>query len=207
MTTLAERILVSLRSAGVDLDDDELAARLGVVRQAINQAARRLEAQKQLTRYVGSSGKLVNRLAAGGTPDRLPVQQLAPAPRSSGHLTEDEVKQAVKSYLEARGYEVSVAWGRARGVDIDARCATGRILIEAKGAVSLQPQQVNYFLGALGELVQRMSDDTATYALALPDNSQYRGLVSRLPPLARERLRLVVYFARRVADGFDVTEA
>jgi len=40
---------------------------------------------------------------------------------------------------------------------------------------------VNYFLGALGELIQRMTDVTATYGLALTNNKQYRGLVQHLP--------------------------
>lgn len=53
---------------------------------------------------------------------------------------------------------------------------------------------MNYFLHALGELVQRTSDDQAHYALALPDHRQYRNLVVRLPLLARERLRLSIYF-------------
>ena len=45
------------------------------------------------------------------------------------------------------------------------------------------PQQVNYFLGAIGELTQRMADPDAVYGLALPDNRQYRGLVDRLHAL------------------------
>ena len=55
-------------------------------------------------------------------------------------------------------------------------------------------RQVSYFLGALGELVQRMNDPNARYALALPDHPQYRGLVNRLPSLARTRLNLEVFF-------------
>lgn len=54
-------------------------------------------------------------------------------------------------------------------------------LIEAKGEINLSAQQVNYFVGALGELVQRMSDTAARHGLALPNNRQYRGHVDRLP--------------------------
>lgn len=43
----------------------------------------------------------------------------------------------------------------------------------------LQPQRVNYLLGALGELVQRMDDSASTYGLAFPDNRQYRVAPSR----------------------------
>jgi hypothetical protein len=51
-----------------------------------------------------------------------------------------------------------VAWGRVRGIDIDARHPDGRrYVIEAKAEVGRNgPQQVNYFVGMLGELVQRM---------------------------------------------------
>lgn len=77
-------------------------------------------------------------------------------------------------------------------------------MLEAKGAVARNAQQVNYFLGALGELVQRMDDPSATYGLALPDNRQYRGLVSRLPALAVQRLGLVFYLVARSSDGLRV---
>ncbi len=96
--------------------------------------------------------------------------------------------------MRRRGYAVTVAWARTRGVDILATRPDSRLVLEAKGEASLQPQQVNYFLGALGELVQRMDVRDTTYGLALPDNRQYRGLVSRLPPFARERLGLRVFF-------------
>jgi hypothetical protein len=63
------------------------------------------------------------------------------------------------------------------------------------------PQQVSYFLGALGELLQRMSDPVATYGLALPDSQQYRGLAARLPTLAWQRLRLTVLFVGKNGAG------
>ena len=71
------------------------------------------------------------------------------------------------------------------------------MIVEAKGAAVNPPQQVNYFLGALREFIQRLTVANATYGLALPDNRQYRGLVRRLTGLARERLNLAVFFADR----------
>lgn len=50
-----------------------------------------------------------------------------------------------------------------------------------------------------------MSDPDARYGLALPDHRQYRGLVERLPALAKERLRLTVYFVGREAAEFEIT--
>jgi hypothetical protein len=72
---------------------------------------------------------------------------------------------------------------------------------EAKGSAVNPPQQVNYFLGALGELLQRMSDASATYGLVLPDSQQYRGLAARLPALVWQRLRLTVLFVSKDDAG------
>jgi Restriction endonuclease len=77
-----------------------------------------------------------------------------------GRITEDEVKEAVCAHLTARGFDVAVTRGRVRGIDINVRRPDGRrCLIEAKAEVGKNgPQQVNYFAGGLGELVQRMDD-------------------------------------------------
>jgi hypothetical protein len=75
----------------------------------------------------------------------------APASRRGGavSLTEDEVKQGAKEYLEAAGFRVTVAWGRQRGIDVRAESGAEVMLLEAKGSAVNPPQQVNYFLGAL----------------------------------------------------------
>ena len=44
----------------------------------------------------------------------------------------------------------------------------------------------------------------ASYGIALPDNRQYRGLVNRLPALAKERLRLAVFWVSRERDELIV---
>jgi hypothetical protein len=207
MAALADRILDAIRYA--PLDDDVLARRLGVGhRQAVNQAARCLEAEGRLRRFTGPDGKIVNAL-----PDSPAQQTSEPTPPpvvpgGSDHrrITEDEVKEAVRAHLTGRGFDVSVAWGRVRGIDIDARHADGRrYVIEAKAEVGkVGAQQVNYFVGMLGELVQRMDDAQASYGIALPDNRQYRGLVNRVPSLANERLRLAVFWVSREGDKLTV---
>ncbi len=184
------------------MDDDELARLVGVRREAVNQVCRRLEADGQLMRRKAVGSKIQN-LISGTAPIPTPV---APIERSDGLLSEDEVKAAVRDYLEGQGYTVAVAWGHERGIDIEARKDGDRLLIEAKGEVALQPQQANYFVGALGELVQRLADPEARYGLALPNNRQYRGLVNRLPALARERLHLVVFMVTRTPQGMTVEE-
>jgi hypothetical protein len=206
MATLADRILDAIRYA--PLDDDVLARRLGVGHEHVNQAARRLEAQGRLRRFTGPDGKIVNAL-----PDS-PAQQPSGLRRPSvviggsdhSRITENGVKEAVRAHITARGFDVAVAWGRVRGIDIDARRPDGcGYLIEAKAEVGKNgPQQVNYFVGMFGELVQRMDDVQASYGIALPDNRQYRGLVNRLPALAKERLRLAVFWVSRERDELIV---
>jgi hypothetical protein len=127
-----------------------------------------------------------------------------PAFSASGLLTEDQVKFAVKGVLEQRGFSVAVAWGHIRGVDLEATNDRQRLLIEAKGDAATPQQQGAYFLGALGELVQRMIDPDAEYGLAFPDNRRYRGLVERLPDLAVESLRLHVFYVSREQDQWLV---
>jgi hypothetical protein len=200
--TLADRILARL-SAG-PLDDDQLAAELGVARQTANQSCRKLASAGRIARSQSVGGKITNRLAPGNA---APLPPPPPPQHSTGILTEDEVKEAVRNYLRSQGYEVRVAWGHERGVDIVATSGSDHLFLEAKGEANLPPQQVNYFLGALGELVQRMDDRTARYGLALPDNRHYRRLVSRLPAHAREQLRFVAYFVgRSTAHDVEVVE-
>jgi hypothetical protein len=59
--------------------------------------------------------------------------------------------------------------------------------------------RVNYFLGILGETLQRMDNPDATYSIALPDLKQFRNLWSRLPALAKERTKIDALFVNR--DG------
>lgn len=203
MATVADRILTELRWG--PLDDDVLTKRLGLnQRQHVNQTARRLAAQGRIVRYTGPEGKLVNALP-GASPAIQAQAKNEPAHRAAradGLLSEDDVKAAVRDYFEVAGFAMTVRWGRERGVDIEATHPDGRRwLIEAKGAVASDQQQGNYFLGALGELIQRMDDPDAVYALALPDNRRYRGLADRLPRLAKQRLGLAVLWVRRVDGG------
>jgi hypothetical protein len=90
--------------------------------------------------------------AAGSTSTTV---QPVPLPQDAGQsISEDAVKAAVQDYLVARGLHVEVRWGRDRAVDITATGPNERWIIEAKGEVLSPQQQGNYFLGALGELIQ-----------------------------------------------------
>jgi hypothetical protein len=81
-----------------------------------------------------------------------------------------------------------------RGIDLHATRGEERWIIEAKGAGSLNPMRVNYFLCVLGETLQRMDDPNAAYSIAFPDMKQFRNLWRRLPLLAKKRTGVTAIF-------------
>jgi len=125
-------------------------------------------------------------------------------------LSEDEVKRALQLWLEESGWQVSVIWGKARGIDVIATKDGQRWVIEAKGCGSLDPMRVNYFLSILGELLQRMEDPDARYSIAFPDMKQFRRLWQRLPDLAKSRTMISALFvdgSGRVEEVLVTTSA
>jgi DNA-binding Lrp family transcriptional regulator len=60
MATYAERILQVVSAAFRPIDDDEIAQRMGTVRQNVNQVCRRLESEGRIRRVTGPTGKIVN---------------------------------------------------------------------------------------------------------------------------------------------------
>lgn len=104
------------------------------------------------------------------------------------------------------GWETKVAWGNAQGIDIDARRRSERWIIEAKGPGSRQPMRVNYFIGILGETLQRMSDASARYSIAFPDLTQYRRLWERLPKLAKSRIEITMILVSKAGHVEHLSE-
>jgi|GEM_PF-1094524 hypothetical protein len=123
---------------------------------------------------------------------------------SSADGSEDSVKRHIRDWLSEDGWRVEVKWGKERGIDIFACKNDICWIIEAKGIGKYQPMRVNYFLGALAELMQRMSNPHALYSVAFPDISQYRRLWDRLPSLAKERTGVSALF---VSDTGKITRA
>jgi hypothetical protein len=120
MATLAERILVELQAG--DLDDDELAARLGVVRQAVNLTCRRLEQQGRLKRIGGVGFKIRNRVASStaGPPPGASSPAVA-QPRETPALSPSNVTSGAAFETHARAV-LSEAWG----VELTGRVVTLR---------------------------------------------------------------------------------
>lgn len=202
--TLKERILALI--AVEMLDDDELATRLGVVRQQVNQTCRTMEYEGLVTRQRAPAGKIVNRLTDAGAQPPVPRRRSLTPSTPGTPITEDDVKAAVSDWLEVKGFEVAVAWGHDPGIDIEARRGVERWVIEAKGTGGYDQMSRNYFFGVIGSLLQRMTDEHAHYALAIPDVPPFINLVVRFPELARRRTQLSFLLVGRDGDGFSVRE-
>lgn len=96
----------------------------------INQECRLLQGRRILIRRSRADGKIGNFPAGTDLPEPPPVDLLAPAQADS--LSEDEVKHHLLRWLEADGWTVEVAWGKARGLDIAARRGEENWIIEVE---------------------------------------------------------------------------
>jgi hypothetical protein len=114
----------------------------GSPQQAVNQACRSLKARGQITRRARHDGRIGN-YPTGAVPDPTPDPAGVDAPADI--LAEDELKRALKAWLEADGWSAEVAWRGAHGVDIAARRGKELWLIEVKGRGSRPEMRVNYF--------------------------------------------------------------
>ncbi|MFI7280125.1 hypothetical protein ACIBOV_07650 [Micromonospora chersina] len=102
--TIAERIIQELLRTTLPLDDDELARRLEIQpRQTINQACRRLEQSRQVRRYIGPSGKIVNELVGGSLPAGTVVEHaVLPEPAAGDSATQRRAEGVMLSLLGER---------------------------------------------------------------------------------------------------------
>jgi len=124
---------------------------------------------------------------------RMPVRHVVES--------EDEVKRLLARHLEKQGFQVKVCYGRAQGPDLVAWQESERLVVEVKGPGKYPQMRVNFFLAVLGEILRRMSDPNARYAIAFPDHPQYWRLWNSLSAWAKQCLRLTAFFV-----GEDVKE-
>jgi hypothetical protein len=167
--------------------------------QPVNQAARNLASRGCLVRKKRDDGLI------GNYPGGAEYSTTSPkSGQTRNHdleaLSEDEIKQVLERWLNGKNWSTRIAWGKTQGIDIDAKNEKSRWIIEVKGPGSRQPMRVNYFLGILGETLQRMDDAKARYSIALPDLKQYRGLWERLPALAKKRTGISIIFVSNDGD-------
>jgi hypothetical protein len=116
-------------------------------------------------------------------------------------LDEETVKQVIAKFLEQNGYSVTVGRKRERGPDLRADKSGSKLIAEVKGEGTLPAMFNNYFLNALGEILQRMRTDVAEYGIALPAHEKFVRLTYELPDVARQIIRLNFYFVEHVTDG------
>jgi hypothetical protein len=121
-------------------------------------------------------------------------------------LDEEAVKQAVSSFLQGQGYTVAVGKKRERGPDLRATTKEGlKLVVEAKGEGSLNAMFNNFFLNALGEILQRMNELAAEYGIAMPAHRKFGRLIEELSDSVRYTLRLNFYLVRPASAGvFEV---
>ena len=212
MATNTDRVLATLTRSLGGLDDDELARHAGISpRQQVNQICRALASSGRIKREIGPRGKIINKpmmstpqdVCPGATSYEAKAPPVTKYPELSTEtlsksvhedLSEDMVKGHLAKWLEAAGWNVTVAWGNAHGIDVVATKSGRRWVIEAKGSGSRPEMRVNYFLAILGTLLQRMDDNAARYSIALPDIPQFRRLWGRLPATAKARLAISALF-------------
>lgn len=117
MATVRTQVLDVL-APGTPLDDDQIARRLGIIRQQVNQACRRLEREGLLIREPGTQGKIVNRISSKA---REPSEPNVRSGAFSDWFWEGNVQDAIKSHLTKEGWtirEESDTASQERGVDL-----------------------------------------------------------------------------------------
>jgi hypothetical protein len=208
MANLSDEIIEAVRNTS-GLTDRELTNVLrgrAAPQQPVNQAARVLDGKGFLVRKRRPDNLIGNYLSGADVARSYPNLSTAVKNHDVDALSEEEIKKALDAWLKADGWETKVAWGHSQGIDIDARRGPERWIIEAKGPGSCQPMRVNYFIGILGETLQRMSDPGARYSIAFPDLVQYRRLWERLPKLAKSRTGISMILVSRAGQVAHLSE-
>lgn len=173
--------------------DGDIRLHLQKTHQTINQACRNLQSNGYLIR----KNNFERENLIGNYPtDKVYIPDCATSQieklnlHSKFELQEDEIKSILNNYLVSDGWDVKVAWGHQKGIDIDATKENKRWIIEVKGPGTRQAMRVNYFIAILGEILQRMDDVDARYSIAFPDMEQFRMLWNKLPELSKERTKI-----------------
>ena len=118
-------------------------------------------------------------------------------------LPERRVRHVLESHLISQGWDLDIAQGFNRGLDIEATRNSARWVIRARVRLSPSEMIADYFAALLGEMLQRMEEETSKYSIALPDMEPFRRLWHRLPHAAKNRTRITALF---VSSSGEVIE-
>jgi hypothetical protein len=198
--TVADRILSLLRQHPEGLDDDQVAAMLGLSRrQHANQVCRLLESEGLIDRN-RSAGKIKNfpkeglaRTSSAPPGPQLPASPpLSSAPRELADRPwhwEGNVQAKVASHLVARGWtveHVADTASKAPGKDLIARKGSVRLWVSVKGypqgttRTNPATQARHWFSHAMFDMILWRDEDAGvSLACAFPDFPTYRKLATR----------------------------
>jgi hypothetical protein len=230
--SIKDRILALLAEAGPPLDDDQIAARIGVVRQQVNDRCRQLARSRQIVRGRDTDAKIVNRrVPSSPLPARPPASSASTpptggvAPRAdepSDWFWEGHVQARLRDHFVVQGWRLlreSNCLLRERGIDLLLERHGAQLAIEVKGFPSstygrgplkgqpkpTQPtlQAKHWFAEALLAAIRILSKHPE-YAVAVgfPDMPRYRSLIESTGH-ALTRLGLGVFL---VQDGGPIVE-
>ena len=193
--TLAEKIVELLQHES-GLSDREITNELfgvGKSQQSVNATCNKLEKKGILTRQKIGGNPIGNYLTGKELHISSRIEE-ANINTNEEHFSEDGVKEILEKWLMAQDWKVSVAWGRERGIDVDAINDNKRWIIEVKGQGKSDQARGNNFLSVLGETLQRMNDKNIKYSIGLPNIQRYRNLWERFPSLANSRRGITALF-------------
>lgn len=197
MATIKQRIIDYLQRHPEGVDDDQIAAELGLsARQQANVRCRELE-REGLVAGRPINGKLHNiwigTNTANTAPIAIPAASKTAATRGTGHddwFWEGNVQSKVAHYLAAHGFHVHSVADTAThetGKDIIAERDGRRLWVTVKGyprgteRTNPTVQARHWFQGAVFDIVQyRGEDPDVDLAIALPDYPRYRKLAERI---------------------------
>ncbi len=190
------------------LTDRQITAQLlgaSAPQQSVNIAARGLASKGRLVRRRRDDGVIGN-FPVDAEAVHAPLEARVRETSPNADLLEDRLKHHLREWLRSNGWEAEIAWGHEPGIDIRAFRDGKRWIIEVKGIGSRPEMRVNYFIGILGETLQRMDDPASKYSISLPDVPQFRRLWDRLPHLAKKRTEITVLFVDARGQVKEVSE-
>jgi len=118
-------------------------------------------------------------------------------------LSENKIKQILRNYLIALGWNAEVTHRTNYGIDILAYRGEEEWVISVKGDESTD--YVTSFITILGVAVHMMEDSKKKYSIALPDTTPYRNLWKRLPAFAKERTRITALMVNENGTVIEFT--
>jgi hypothetical protein len=184
-----ERNIIKILENNPGISDKELAALLtgrADSSRYINQNCRALVEKGILSRSLRQDGVIGN---------WLNLEHVAlPVNIESSDLNSRVLKKNLESFLKSLGWDSNISWGNTHGIDVEAKKADLRWIIQVKGYENQYLLPVNIFVSVIGEVLQRMDDPHTKYSIALPDLEPFRRLWSRLPSFAKERTLLTALF-------------